>query len=152
MKCAVIYYSKSGTTKALAETIADRFDADIFPIEPKKAYGSYVSAVVRAGAERLAGTVPETKTELLSFDEYDVIFVGFPVWYSTMPQFMQSYLRQCRLHGKRIIPFATAGANGQESSLKTVESIFPDCSVTDYFYTSIMKKADVGLWLNGIAL
>ncbi len=152
MKCAVIYYSKSGTTKALAEKIADRFDADIFPIEPKKAYGSYASAVVRVGAERLTRTVPETKTEPLSFDEYDVVFIGFPVWYSAMPQFMQSYLRQCQLHGKRIIPFATAGSGGQEYALKIVEDIFPDCSVTDHFYTSLRKKADVSLWLDGIAL
>lgn len=152
MKCVVIYYSKSGTTKALAEKVADRFGADIFPVEPKKAYGSYMSAVVRAGAERLSGTVPETKSIPCSFDEYDVIFIGFPVWYSTMPQFMQSYLRQSKLHGKRIIPFATAGANGRESSLKTVESIFPDCSITDYFYTSLVKKADAEKWLDGIVL
>ena len=54
MKAAVIYYSKAGTTKKIAEKIAATFNADLYFVEPEKAYGSYISAVIRLPGRRLA--------------------------------------------------------------------------------------------------
>lgn len=67
-----------------------------------------------------------------------------------MPQFIQDYIRQCDLAGKRIIPFVTAGSNGKSSSYKTVKELLPNSRITDYFYTSNLKKADEDAWLNHI--
>lgn len=152
MKSAVVYYSKSGTTKKLADKIAETLGADVFPVEPEKAYGSYFSAVVRAGAERISGNTPAYKTEPVDFSDYDVIFIGFPVWYSTLPQFFQSYLSACGISGKHVIPFATAGSGGKESSLKALTALLPDCEITDFFFATLRNPSDPDSWLAGLEL
>lgn len=152
MKYAVIYYSRSGVTKRIAEMIERKFDADMYFVEPEKSYGGYLSAVARAGAEKLSKKPVEVKTKLADFSQYDVVFIGFPVWYGTVPGFLAQYLKKCDLKGKRIIPFATAGANGKESSLKTVKELFPYSNVTDYFYTSMSDKHNPKEWLDSLSL
>lgn len=150
MKTAVIYYSKAGTTKKIAEKIASIFDADLYFVEPEKAYGNYISAVIRVAGEKISKKNPALKTEVADFGSYDTVFIGFPVWYSTLPKHLQEYLHKADLAGKRVIPFATAGAGGKESSLETVKELCPKSDITDYFYTSMTAKADVDAWLKGI--
>lgn len=150
MKAAVIYYSRGGATKGIAEKLRDAFGAKLYFVEPEKAYGGYLSAVLRNGGEMLRKRPPKVVTPVADFSGYDVVFVGFPVWYGTMPNFMQDYVKACGIHGKRIIPFATAGANGKESSLATVRQLFPDCTVSDYFYTTKPAGAETDAWLNAL--
>lgn len=152
MKCAVIYYSNSGITRKIAEKVQAAFDADIYAVEPEKAYGGYISAVVRAGLELLVGRAPALKGAVADFSSCDVVFIGFPVWYGTLPKFLQDYINRAGLAGKRVIPFATAGANGKESSLKTLKKLLPDSEITDYFYTSRKEVADPDAWIKGIKL
>lgn len=148
MNCAVVYYSKSGTTKKIAEKIQKKKEADLFLVEPEEAYGNYLSAVVRVGKEKLTKKEVKLKTEISDFADYDVIFIGFPVWYGTLPRFLQEYINKCNFKDKRIIPFATAGANGKESSFDTLKALLPGSKIRDYFYTSKVKKADVDKWLD----
>lgn len=150
MKYAVIYYSKAGTTKKIADAIKERFDADMYFVEPEEAYGSYISAVARVGKEKLTKKNPGLKSQPADFSAYDVVFIGFPVWYSTMPSFEQEYVSKCDLAGKTVIPFATAGANGKESSIETVKKLCPNSKVEHYLYSSMMKKANVNAWLDEI--
>lgn len=151
MKSAVIYYSKSGVTKRIAETIKEKFGADMYFVEPENAYGSYISAVARVGKEKLTRKNPGLKTKPSDFSSYDVVFIGFPVWYGTMPSFEQEYVSKCNLDGKAVIPFAAAGANGRESSLDTVRKLCPNSKVGHYLYSSRLNKADVSKWLDEIA-
>ena len=152
MKCAVIYYSRSGVTKAIADKVAAAFDADMFFVEPEKAYGNYASSVIRVIGEKVGKKERLLKTPVSDFSAYDTIFIGFPVWAGTVPDFMQEYLREADLAGKRVIPFATAGANGRESSLNAIKSLCPKSNVTDYFYTSMTKRADAEAWIKGLNL
>ena len=152
MNCAVIYYSRSGVTKAIADKVAAAFDADMFFVEPEKAYGNYASSVIRVIGEKVGKKERLLKTPVSDFSAYDTVFIGFPVWAGTVPDFMQEYLRQADLSGKRVIPFATAGANGRESSLNAIKSLCPKSNVTDYFYTSMTKRADADTWIKGLKL
>lgn len=151
MKAAVIYYSKSGKTKAIADKIAAEFEAEVYSVEPQKAYGNYLSAVIRVGGEIRRKESPVLKTKPGDFSAYDTVFIGFPVWYGTLPSFLQEYIKGSKLGKKRIIPFATAGANGKASSLETLRELLPDAEITDYFYTSRRKQQDVDAWLREIA-
>lgn len=151
MKTAVIYYSRSGVTKTIADKIQKKFGSDLYSVEPEKGYGNYLSAVIRYGRERKNGSVP-LKTRAADFSSYDVVFIGFPVWYGTMPSFLQDYVEAANLSGKRVIPFATAGANGKESSLRTVKEILPDSTVTDYFYATHSQLGNADAWLDGLNL
>ena len=152
MNTAVIYYSKSVTTEKIAKKIQAKAGADLYLVEPDKSYGGYLSSVAAVAGEKLTKKLANPKTAVADFSAYDVIFIGFPVWYSTAPQFVQDYIKACNLSGKRVIPFVTAGANGKDSSYKTIKELLPDCNITDYFYTSHVKKADADAWLNGIHL
>ena len=80
----------------------------------------------------------------------DCVVFGFPVWAATIPDFLQEYIRRADLAGKRVIPFATAGNNGREESLSALKAVLPDSEITDYFYTSMVEKADADAWLEGI--
>ena len=151
MKCAIIYYSLSGNTAKTAKAVQKRFGADMFFIEPEKAYGAFIPSVARVVKEKLTKKEPAPKTEPADFSAYDIVFVGFPVWAGTVPQFMQNYLKACDLSGKRVIPFATARGSGKDSSLKTVKALLPGSDVTDYLFTSMIEKPDVAAWLDKIA-
>jgi len=151
MKSAVIYYSRSGATKRIAEKIRNTFGSDLYFVEPEKAYGSYLSAVLRNGKEKLTKSASKVITPVANFSAYDVVFVGFPVWYGTMPDFMQEYIKKCGIGGKKVIPFATAGANGKDSSLATVKELFAGCTVSDYFYTTKPKSGEADAWLKGLS-
>lgn len=150
MKSAVIYYSSSGVTKKIAEKIQKKFGSDMYFVEPEKEYGGYLSAVIRVGGEKLRKKPAALKTKPADFSSYDVVFVGFPVWYGTLPAFLQTYLKKADLKGKHVIPFATAGANGKESSLKTVKELLPDSIITDYFYATHKDLDKADAWLNGL--
>jgi len=92
MKSAVIYYSRGGVTKSIAEKIRNAFGSDMYFVKPEKAYGGKVK-------------------------------------------------------GKVVVPFATAGANGKESSLATVKQLFSECTVSDYFYTTKPKDGGADEWI-----
>ena len=150
MKAAVIYYSRSGITKKIAEKVKARFGADMYFVEPEKAYGNMASAILRVIREKARKKTPAVKTETTDFSAYDTVFIGFPVWAATMPDFFREYLSRTDLAGKRVIPFATAGNNGRESSLQALKELLPGSEITDYFYTSMKEKADEDAWLEGI--
>lgn len=150
MKAAVIYYSRSGVTKRIAEKVQKKFDADMYFVEPEKAYGNNASAVVRVIGEKASKNDPVLKTKIADFSAYDTVFIGFPIWAGSLPQFLQEYISKANLDGKRVIPFATAGANGKERSLKLLKELLPKSDITDYFYTSMMKGADADAWLERI--
>ena len=137
-------------TKRIADQIQAKFNADVYPVEPEKAYGGFLSSVARVVGEKISKKSPALKTIVSDFAPYDIVFIGFPVWAGTVPEFRQEYIRKANLAGKRIIPFATASANGKESSLKTLKALLPDSSITDYFYTSSRQPTDVQTWLAGI--
>lgn len=150
MKAAVVYYSRSGITKKIAEKIQAKFNADMIFVEPEKKYGSFPSAIIRVIREKKGKKAPAAKTPAADFSGYDIVFIGFPVWAATVPDFLQEYLRRADLAGKRVIPFATAGNNGREESLAALKALLPDSEITDYFYTSMTEKADADAWLEGI--
>lgn len=150
MKSAVIYYSRGGATKGIAEKIGNTFGSDMIFVEPEKAYGSYFSAIIRNGREKVTKNAAKVKTPAANLSGYDVVFVGFPVWYGTMPTFMQEYFKNCDIKGKKIVPFATAAANGKASSLATVKDIFSACTVSDYFYTTKPGSGATDAWIKGL--
>ena len=108
------------------------------------------SAAPRFKCSSMFGFLPALKTAPADFSAYDTVFIGFPVWAATIPDFLQEYIRQADLAGKRVIPFATAGNNGRDESLAALKALLPDSEITDYFYTSMVEKADADAWLEGI--
>lgn len=115
-KTLVAYFSASGNTKKVAETIAEITGATLFEIEPAQPYteedldGWNESARgTRESKDR--NTRPQVKNKIENMAQYDTIYLGFPIWWYTCPTIINTFLEQYDLSGKTIIPFATSGGS-----------------------------------------
>ncbi len=134
-KMLVVYFSATGTTKSLAETIAETADADIFEIVPKVPYTSEdlnYNSDCRANSEQQDDSArPEFEPVSVNIDDYDTIFIGYPIWWGTMPKIINTFLETYDMSGKTIMPFCTSGGSGISTSVSAIRSICPDADVKD---------------------
>lgn len=115
-----------GNTELLAEIIADETDGNLFQIEPVVPYpDGYEETKTIATQERTNNERPEIQSKIENFDDYDVIFVGYPIWWGDMPMIMYTFLESYDWTGKVVIPFNTHEGSGQA---QTVSSIRKECS------------------------
>ncbi|MBR1919718.1 MAG: hypothetical protein IJ831_08845 [Spirochaetales bacterium] len=147
MKCIVIYYSKSGKTEELAERIAADLSCPKVRIETEESYGNYVSSIIRAGKELRKGVVSAVRTAVPDLSEYDVILLGYPIWYGSIPSFVSKFIADCNTAGKTIIPFATFTASDISKSVAKLEEICPDAEIKHPFNYGRFKKDDYHKWI-----
>jgi len=115
-KTLVAYFSATGTTEQVAKTLAEAAQADLFKIEPEK---PYTAADLNWNNDKSRSSVemkdkssrPAIANRVENIDQYDVIYIGFPVWWYTAPTIINTFLEQYNLEGKTLIPFATSGGS-----------------------------------------
>lgn len=131
-KCLVLYYSQTGATKAVAEALQNELNADIERIEITEPYsGDYGQTIARVGQERAEGVVPQTNPLSHNLDEYDVVFLGYPIWFGTYAPPITGLLQTNNLDGKEIVPFCTFGSGGLEASVDSLRSHLPNANIAD---------------------
>lgn len=119
-KILVAYFSWSGNTKDAADYIATKLGADTFRIERVKPYPTeYQPCTEDAKAEKEAAERPAIKGRIENMDQYDVVFVGVPVWWYTAPMPVFTFLEQYDFKGKTVIPFCTC-YTGEYNTLKDI--------------------------------
>lgn len=150
MKPIILYYSKSGTTEKLVKKIQKDLDCPAIPVEPEKAYGSYISAVVRSSKELLTHEVPGVKTPVPDLKGYDPVLVGYPVWMSKPPVFFTNFLSKCDLKGKTVIPFSTAIKDSVTATLPALEEALKGSDIRDPYGESKFKKDDYQAWIEKV--
>ena len=129
-KVLVLYYSQSSNTKAVAEEFATRLGADIEEIVPAEPYGgSYQEVIERSVKERELGVLPEVNPISSDIASYDIIFLGYPVWFGTYALPVASLLDSIDLNGKKVVPFCTFGSGGLASSSRDLAAKFPDAEI-----------------------
>lgn len=112
-KALVLYYSQSGTTKKVAECIQQKMNADIELIQVKEAYdGDYQQTISRVQQEKADNVLPELVPIQSNLDEYDVIFLGYPIWFGTYCPAIGALIKDVDLKGKKIVTFASFGSGG----------------------------------------
>lgn len=131
----VLYFSATGTTKALAEKIAEATNSDIYEIVPKVPYTSEdlnYNSDCRANSEQQDDSArPEFEPVSANISNYDTVFIGYPIWWGTMPKIINTFLETYDLSGKTIMPFCTSGGSGIEASVSSIRSICPNADVKD---------------------
>ncbi|MFR1800911.1 MAG: flavodoxin [Faecalispora jeddahensis] len=151
----VAYFSWSGNTQQVANWISDKTGGELFRITPELEY-TEDDVFDRAQEELNSGTRPPLSSHIDSetMAEYDVIFIGFPIWWYDLPMPVWSFLEEYDLSGKTIIPFFTHnGSSSGASSVSTVAELCPDPTVLidDYFTYSGNNvdeaESDVDEWL-----
>jgi len=125
----VAYFSASGVTAKVAENLSDALGADLFEIVPKVRYTKadldWRDKTSRSTIEMNdPASRPEIETLRDNVADYDMIFVGFPIWWYVAPTIINTFLESYDLAGKKIIPFATSGSSGMG---KTNEKLAVSC-------------------------
>lgn len=135
-KTLIVYLSRTGNTKAIAEYIRARTGGDLVALELQKPYPEdYRAAVDQVSEENERGYLPPLKTKIDGLEKYEVVFVGFPTWGMQLPPPVKSFLRQYDLGGKTVVPFNTNGGYGAGSSIQTIKELCPDSKLLDAFVT-----------------
>lgn len=156
-KKLVAYFSATGTTRKTAAALAEAIGADIFEIVPKipytKADLDWTDSSSRSTVEmKDSSSRPSIAVKCGNISDYDVIFVGFPIWWYVAPTIINAFLESYDLAGKTIVPFATSGGSGMG---KTNERLAPSCKgsrlLEGKVLTSAQNKA-LAEWVNGLSV
>lgn len=142
-KKLVAYFSASGTIKRAAEYLAKAEGADLFEIKPAVPYTSadlnWMDKKSRSSVEMSdPSSRPEIAGKLANMADYDMVFIGFPIWWYVAPRIIDTFVESYDFSGKILVPFATSGGSGMG---KTVDELKKLCPNADW-------KA--GRMLNGI--
>ena len=147
MKDIIVYYSNSGTTARLAWKIQGTFGGQVVELKPRVPYGGYFAAVVRAGKERRRAIVPEYTAAAADMSGVDVVFVGYPIWYSDAPAIVLDYVGKLPLEGKTLIPFSTSSASSIKGSLPKLRDAAKGANVIYPYNASKLFKDDFDKWV-----
>lgn len=154
----VAYFSASGATAKVAETLAEAIGADVYEIEPKVPYTKadldWTNKQSRSSIEM---NDPASRPAIAgvrdNMADYDTLFVGFPIWWYVAPTIINTFMESYDLTGKTIIPFATSGGSGMG---KTNEQLLPSCAgaklVEGKVFKSNISKAEMNQWASGLSL
>ena len=127
-KALVAYFSASGVTAKLAERLADAIGADLSEIEPKARYTSadldWRNKQSRSSVEMNDRSCrPEINRTVDDMAQYDVVFVGFPVWWYREPSIIDTFMEAYDFSGKTVVPFATSGGSGIGDSAANLQML-----------------------------
>jgi len=131
-KALVLYYSETGTTKAVAEELQRQLGADIEAIEAVNPYtGNFQETIERGGRELRSGETPALKPLKSKLAKYDVIFLGYPIWFGTYAMPIATLVKENDFAGKTIVPFCTFGSGGLGSSIDALKKALPQAEIRD---------------------
>lgn len=151
-KTLVLYYSQTGTTKQVADEIQKQLGADMDSIVPVESYGyDYEATIERWRNEKEDSVKVALKPLNRNVNDYDTIFLGFPIWGGTFASPIETWLVDNKLDGKTIITFATFGSGGIEGATSSVVTKQPESTVEEGYgvRTSRISKApaEINRWL-----
>jgi flavodoxin len=131
-KILVAYFSHSGNTKKIAEKISLVTGGDLFEIRAVNKYPEeYSKCTELARKELMENIKPQLAETFNSINDYDIIFLGYPIWWGTMPMPVFTFLERCKFDGKTIMPFCTHGGGGSGKSSDDIKKLCPRAEVME---------------------
>ena len=152
---------EEGNTAKLAKVIAEQTGAELFEIVPVVDYPhSYDECLEVATAEQREGARPEYVGDVENWDQYDTIFIGYPIWWGEIPNIVYTFMENHGFTGKTVIPFNTHEGSGQSHSQRDIEGLLTSATVLKGLAVRGSKAqndadgtgADVANWLKEIGL
>lgn len=146
-----------GNTALMAEWVGEETNSDIHEIVTVNAYpGNHEKLVEQVKEELSSDFRPELSTTVENLDNYETIFIGYPIWWSDIPTPLYTFLENTDLSGKRIIPFSTHGGSGFSSTISIIANLQPDAEVETENVLTISRndisdsKDEVRDWLTKV--
>lgn len=154
----VAYFSATNTTKPLAEYIADGLKADIYEVVPETPYTSadlnYGNTSSRTSTEMNDPSArPAISGSVEDMGQYDIVFIGYPIWWGQAPRIISTFLEGYDFSGKTLVPFCTSGSSGIGSSAANLQNLTPGAKWLEgqRFGGGTARSAMVD-WVNGLDL
>ena len=158
-KSVVVYFSCTDNTKTIAEYVAEDTGADIYRIEPSVPYTSadlnYSNSDSRTSKEQNDPLArPEIAGEFPSLDQYENVYLGYPIWWGQAPKIMYTFIEHYNLSGKTVIPFCTSASSGIGTSATNLQAADTSQAVwlAGRRFDGSSPKSDVVSWLAGLEL
>ncbi|MBO7433173.1 MAG: hypothetical protein J6U13_05400 [Salinivirgaceae bacterium] len=131
-KTLVVFYSQSNTTRTVAQEIQKQLNCDIAEIECVEPYsGDFGQTIQRWQKEQQEGTLPEIKPLAKDVKDYDVIFLGYPIWGGTYAIPVATFLKNTDFAGKKLVPFCTFGSGGLNTSVAALQNSAQNAQILD---------------------
>lgn len=143
----IAYFSHSGNTEAAAEQIAALTGGTLAEIERVEEYGDLEA---EAEAEILNGDRPEITVDIDNISDYDIVFVGYPIWWDEAPAMISTFLANNDFAGKTIVPFCTSASDDIENSLHIFNELCPNATIAEGIRAN--NEAKIEPWLQGLGI
>ena len=155
-KKLVAFFSASGTTRKIAEMIAQAVEADLYEIMPKQPYSkadlNWMDKKSRSSVEMSDKKYrPEIADANAHIDEYDEIILGFPIWWYVAPTIINTFLESYDFSGKKIILFATSGGSGFGNTVSELKPSAPDAEIVEGKVLNKATKQEIAEWIKSIS-
>lgn len=133
-KALVAFFSASGVTAQVAERLASAIGADLYEIKPEVPYTSrdldWRNKRSRSSVEMSdSSSRPAIATRVENMGAYDVVFVGFPIWWYREPSIIDTFIEAYDFTGKTVVPFATSGGSGMGNVSRNLQALAPEAKV-----------------------
>lgn len=156
-KILITYFTRSGNTEKIADMIQNKTGGTKFKIETVKIYPEdYSGVLAEASKEKEENARPELKTKVDNMENYDIIFVGYPIWHGDTPMAIRTFLESYDFTGKKLIPFCTSGSSSPQTSFNSVKESASGAEVLEGFWTrgSNVSNAqnDVNQWIDKLGI
>lgn len=159
-KTLVVYFSATGTTEGVAQTIADTVGADLFEVVPSDPYTSddlnwtnNDSRVSREHNDEGLRAVALESTDVDGWDDYDTVFIGYPIWWGIAAWPMSSFVSDNDFSGKNVVPFCTSLSSGIGQSGELLAELADAGTWLDgQRFSRGSSEADIASWVNGLNL
>lgn len=148
----VAYFSASGVTGSIAEKLADEIGADMFEIVPEKPYTNsdldWQNSRSRSSVEMQDRNVrPAIASKIADMSQYDVVFVGFPIWWYREPSIIDTFMEAYDFSGKTIVPFATSGGSGLGDAPKNMQTLAKGSKVENgKRFSAVVSGQELRAW------
>ena len=147
----IVYFSWSGNTQRVAEEIQRVTGGDLFRIEPVTPYPTdYTECTEVALAERDNDARPAIASTVENWSDYDIVFIGCPVWWHTAPMIISTFAESYDFRGKTVVPFCTYASTYRDETLQKIVDLTPDAAHLTGFGSRSGSTSGVQSWLDSI--
>ena len=152
MKVLVAYFSASGVTEGVAKQLADVTGGDLYKIQPEQPYTEadldWRDKQSRSTLEMQdKNSRPAITDKLTNMQDYDVIYVGFPIWWYTAPTIINTFMESYDFKGKTVIPFATSGGSDIKKACEDLKAAYPDLNWKEGKLLNRASMDDLKKWV-----
>ena len=154
-KVLVAYFSASGVTEGVAKQLAEVTGGDLHKIQPEQPYTDadldWRDKQSRSSVEmKDKNSRPAITNKLANMQDYDVVYVGFPIWWYTAPTIINSFMEAYDFKGKTVIPFATSGGSSIKKACEDLNAAYPDVNWKEGKLLNRASKQELETWVKGL--